>query len=242
MKDFTITVRTKGQDNSTAIVEALRQVHGETGEWIHLNVETEGVPQYQQTLAENYDITAERALSTCKQLKQKYILQLREMLHEANAAGLDLQGDPCGDSINDLPESCADGRQMHGWISQTLRQLGQDTDWYFETNEWRELTEPGQLVEELYQRYRHDIEGSLHGSLWHVLVNGALGDQVAAYTEREGGAVVLAREDGGYTDANFRFMDKVNPKCRELALNYLNKRVLDLEPDQAAVIVVSSFR
>ena len=95
-------------------------------------------------------------------------------------------------------------------------------------------------LNKIYDNVTGLVYGSVHNTLWQIMVNDCLGGKEAAFDTLPSDyeIIIIALSDGGYIPANI----SVSEEKRDKVLEILNREVFGLTPDEAAAIMTKSFR
>ncbi len=91
-----------------------------------------------------------------------------------------------------------------------------------------------------YTRVELYTLGSLHNTLWQVMINDSLDGEIAAFVDIPSqDCISIALATGGFIRANFEIRETHNT---EMVLQRLNRDVFGLTPDGADNVLMNSMR
>jgi len=91
----------------------------------------------------------------------------------------------------------------------------------------------------VYNQLESRVAGSLHNTLWQIMINDSLKGAQAAFADVPGqNCIAIALGEGGYIPANFEVGD---PQEVDNVLERLNREVFGLTPEGAEMILCKSM-
>ncbi|MCP3672568.1 MAG: hypothetical protein GY814_19530 [Gammaproteobacteria bacterium] len=101
-------------------------------------------------------------------------------------------------------------------------------------------TSKNEKLNTAYARVKHYTLGSLHNTLWQVIINDSLDGEIAAFVDIPSqDCIAIALATGGYIPANFEIREAHNT---EMVLQRLNHDVFGLTHGGADDVLMSSMR
>lgn len=102
------------------------------------------------------------------------------------------------------------------------------------------------LVNHLYDKHKDKFDGSIHNTLWQIIINERFKDEkvcfVSNYSERGLDLGIATKNENGYNFVGCCFKEKITHNEAELIINELNNEVFGLTEKEAMEIELTSMR
>jgi hypothetical protein len=101
------------------------------------------------------------------------------------------------------------------------------------------MTDQIEKLTTVYDQLNSRVAGSLHNTLWQIMVNNSLDGAEAAFADVPGqDCIAIALGEGGFIPANFEIVD---PHEADNVLERLNREVFGLTPEGAESVLIKSM-